>query len=120
MKSSAKDVTTYIREAPAERQACLSTMRSLCRATLTGYEEGMEHGMPSYKKDGNIEVAFASQANYISLYILKKDVVDANRDALTGANVGKGCIRYSVPEKINFDVVKNLLSGTLASSSRVC
>ncbi|MBC8135022.1 MAG: DUF1801 domain-containing protein [Fibrella sp.] len=120
MKSSAKDVTTYIHEAPAERQECLTTIQSLCRSILTDYEESMEYGMPSYKKDGFVEVAFASQANYISLYILKKDVVDANRDALVGASVGKGCIRFSKPDKIDFDVVRNLLSGTLASQSRIC
>lgn len=39
MQSTAKDVTIYIQEAPAERQEALTRLRDLCRATLTGFEE---------------------------------------------------------------------------------
>jgi hypothetical protein len=42
MQSTAKDVTTYIKEAPAERQEVLTRLRDLCRATLTGFEETMD------------------------------------------------------------------------------
>lgn len=80
----------------------------------------MEYGMPSYKKDGVVEVAFASQANYISLYILKKEVVDAHRDALVGASIGKGCIRFRKPEVTDFAVIESLLVGTVRSSASPC
>ena len=64
--------------------------------------EGMAYGIPCYKKSGTIEVAFASQKNYIALYVLKKDVVDAFRAEPAGANIGKGSIRYSRPEQLDF------------------
>jgi hypothetical protein len=44
----------------------------------------MDFGMPSYKRDGEVEIAFASQKKYISLYILREDVLDAHRDRLGG------------------------------------
>lgn len=69
MQSKAKDVTTYIQEATAERQTYLAKLRELCLEVLTGYQEGMDYGMPSYKQNGTIEVGFANQKNYISLYI---------------------------------------------------
>lgn len=47
MQSNAKDVTTYIQEAPAERQAALVRLRDLCRAELTDFEESMQYGLPS-------------------------------------------------------------------------
>jgi hypothetical protein len=52
-----------------------------------GYEECLEYGMPVYKKDGTVEIAFASQKQYISLYVLKKEVVDEFRSALAGRSI---------------------------------
>lgn len=120
MQSTAKDVTSYLQQVPTERQETLAKLRQLCLETLESYQESMDYGMPSYKKNDTIEVGFASQKNYISLYILKQDVMDTHRDLLKGASLGKGCIRYSKPEKIDFEVVKKLLVGTLESTNEIC
>ena len=120
MQSSAKDVTSYIREAPKERQECLTRLRKLCLETLVGYEECMDYGMPGYKKDGVGGIGFASQKNYISLYVTIESVLNANRELLKGLSVGKGCIRYSRPEKIDFSVVQKLLIETFESQDEPC
>ena len=120
MQSKAVDAATYIAEAPPERQAALARLRALCLATLTGYDELMGYGMPGYVRDGIVEVGFASQKQYISLYILKKEVLDAHREELQGIDMGKGCIRYRRPEQIDFDVVKKLLVGTREAAGEVC
>jgi len=122
MQSSAKDVTTYIEEAPAERREALARLRDLCRAELTGFEETMDYGGPSYARNGEVEVGFASQKHFIGLYILRTDVMSAHRDLLKGKgiSVGKGAIRYSKPELIDFGVVESMLRGTVASTGPVC
>jgi uncharacterized protein YdhG (YjbR/CyaY superfamily) len=120
MQSNAKDVDAYMLEVPAERAAALEKLRELCLARLEGYTESMEYGMPSYTKGDTVEVAFASQKNYISLYILKQEVFDASRPRLTGLSLGKGCIRYSKPEKIDFAVVEDLLDATKESTAPIC
>jgi uncharacterized protein YdhG (YjbR/CyaY superfamily) len=120
MQSAAIDVTSYIQELPEERRASLSRLRQLCLDTLVGYEEVMEYGMPGYKKNGIGEVGFASQKNYISLYFLKEPVIAAHRAQLAGLSVGKGCIRYSRPEKIDFAVVEQLLIATRDSAAEPC
>jgi len=122
MQSQAKDVTTYIEEAPAERQEALTRLRELCRAELTGFKESMVYGGPSYSRRGEVEVGFASQKNFIGLYILRTDVMNAHRHLLAGKgiSVGKGAIRYSTPERIDFDVVQSMLRDTLVSTGPVC
>jgi uncharacterized protein YdhG (YjbR/CyaY superfamily) len=112
--------SAYIVEAPLAYRAALKQLRTLCRETLTDYCEEIEYGMPVYKRNGVMEVAFASQKHYISLYILKKEVVDAHRAALSGCRVGKGCIRFKHAERIDFEVVKSLLRGTFESDSKPC
>lgn len=122
MQSKAKDVTAYIDEAPADRREALNRLRDLCREILLDFEETMEYGGPSYKRNGEVEVGFGSQKHFIGLYILRTDVMAAHRDQLQGKgiSVGKGAIRYSKPKHINFDVVESMLRGTMTSTGPVC
>lgn len=120
MQSTAPDVSAYLEQVPEERRACLTTLRQLCQDMLIGYDEGMMYGMPGYARNGVVEVGFASQKQYISLYILKESVLDAHREQLQGLNVGKGCIRYRKPAQVDFAVVAELLKATYLSSDPVC
>jgi uncharacterized protein YdhG (YjbR/CyaY superfamily) len=116
----AATVAEYISEAPAERRDALELLRRLCSEELSGFDEAVRHGMPSYLRDGAIEVAFASQKSYISLYILRQAAVEANTERLAGLSVGKGCIRYRRPEQIDPTVVRALLQATVADSGPIC
>ena len=68
MTSKATNVESYIAEVPAERRAVMEKLRGLCRQNLGGYEECMEYGLPCYKRNGTMEVGFASQKQYVALY----------------------------------------------------
>ncbi|SRR6266566_5034529 len=120
MYSTAPDVPTYLQHVPADRVACLTTLRRLCLDTLIDYDEAMEYGMPCYKMNGTVEVAFASQKRYIALYILKQTVIDAYRGELGGLSVGKGCIRYPKPDKVDFTVITKLLRASRDSPEQAC
>jgi uncharacterized protein YdhG (YjbR/CyaY superfamily) len=120
VKSQAADVESYIAEVPAGRRAAIEKLRKLCQQNLPGYEECIEYGMPGYKRNGVLEVAFASQKQYIALYLMKKDVVDEFRSALRAASIGKGCIRFTKPDMIDYDVLKRLLRRTVESTSAPC
>ena len=122
MKSTASDVTTYIQEAPPKRQEALTRLRDLCREILFDFEEAMEYGGPCYKRNGELEVGFASQKNFIGLYILRADVMNAHKEQLKGEgiSIGKGAIRYSRPEEIDFYVVASMLHATINSTGPVC
>ena len=120
MQSKAQDVAAYLEEIPQDRQQALTRLRELCRTVLVGYEEIMDYGMPCYRKNGVVEVAFASQKNYISLHIPIASIVNAHRAELKGASVGKGCIKYTKPEKLDWDVIAELLADTVNSSEAAC
>jgi len=120
MQSKASNVTSYLEEASPERRAALQRLRQLCHELLQEYEECIEYGMPGYKRNGTVEVAFASQKQYASLYILKEDVVNEYRAVLAGCDIGKGCIRFRHPDRIDFDVVGSLLRSTVESQSAPC
>jgi uncharacterized protein YdhG (YjbR/CyaY superfamily) len=131
MQSSAKTVPAYLKKVPTEeRKAALKQLRDLCRLTLTGFKESMSYGMPGYSRTGVVvpcwddKVGFASQKNFIALYTLcvRTDVMNAHRYLLNipGVTLGKGCIRYSKPEKIDFKVGEKMLKATVESAGEVC
>lgn len=122
MQSTAKNVTDYLDEVPAERKAALVQLRDLCRTSLKGFEESMLYGGPCYSRNGAVEVGFASQKHFIGLYFIRIDVLNAHRDLLKvkGVSLGKSCVRYSKPEKIAFKVVEMMLTATQESTGVIC
>lgn len=122
MQSKATTVDLYLKEVPADRLAALTKLRELCLMELKGYEETMAYGGPCYEKNKIAEAGFASQKHFIGLYILKLDVMNKYRDQVSGKgiSIGKGCIRFSKPGKINFDVVRKMLKETYTSTNSIC
>ena len=82
----------------------------------------MRYGGPCYSRNEVVEVGFASQKHFTALYILRTDVMKTYKNLLKikGVSVGKGCIRYSKPEKIDFEVVEKMLKATKKSTGVVC
>ena len=76
--------------------------------------------MPAYSRDGITEIGWASQKQYISLYVPRGDVLDAHRGQLAHLSVGKGCIRYRSPAAVDFAVVRSKLTAVAAGHGSVC
>jgi uncharacterized protein YdhG (YjbR/CyaY superfamily) len=110
VKSTATTVAAYLDEQPAEWQPTLRKLRAACRRELKGYTETMSYGMPSYLREGTIDVNFARQAAYLTIYIWNRVVFEAHRAELSGLNLGKACIRYRRPEEVDWNTVSRLLA----------
>jgi uncharacterized protein YdhG (YjbR/CyaY superfamily) len=120
VRSGTATVEDYIAEAVPDRRPSLELLRELCLDELQGFEEAMRYGMPSYLRDGAVEIAFASQKAYISFYVLRQDALDANLDRVQGLSLGKGCIRFRTPDRIDADTVRAFLSSTAKSTGSIC
>ena len=116
VQSKARTVDDYIAEASPERRPHLQKIADLCRRTLTGFEEGMAYGMPAYQRDGQ-GFAFANQKQYVALYVTNPEVVAKNAEALKGLDMGKSCLRYRNPEKIDYALLERLLADTRDSAA---
>ncbi|WP_369274597.1 iron chaperone [Streptomyces sp. R11] len=120
VRSAAEDVDGYLAEVPVERRQALTRLRQLCRAELQGFSEVMAYGMPTYQREGEAEIAFASQRQYISFYLMRPDVRDAFQARLAAQDMGKGCLRFRNPEKIDFDLVRDLLRAAVGDRGPIC
>jgi uncharacterized protein YdhG (YjbR/CyaY superfamily) len=106
VQSSAEDVDGYLAEVAEGRRGVLTRLRQLCRSELKGFDEVMAYGMPAYERDGVAEIAFASQKQYVSFYLMRSDVREAFSGRLAAQDMGKGCLRFRKPESIDFELVE--------------
>jgi uncharacterized protein YdhG (YjbR/CyaY superfamily) len=113
-------VADYIDQAPSDRREALALLRRLCQESLPGFVESIRYGMPSYSRDDVVEIAFASQKRYISLYVTRSGALQANVRRLEGLSVGKGCVRFTRPDRIDASVVRALLDATVTDRGTVC
>jgi uncharacterized protein YdhG (YjbR/CyaY superfamily) len=124
MPSPDPAVDAYLAQVAGPRADAVRRLRELCLAHLPGFTEGMKYGMPGYWRgpvaEGEGEIGFAAQKQYLSFYVLRTDVMAAHRDRLQGLSVGKGCIRYRRPEQVDWDVVRSILSMTAATRGSIC
>ena len=120
MRSEAATVDAYLAEVPAERRAKLGLLRSLCLEYLPGHDEVMRWGMPAYVRGDRADVAFASQARHIALYVMQQPAVAANAERLAGLDMGKGCLRLKPSAEIDVELVRSLLAATAACDGDPC
>jgi uncharacterized protein YdhG (YjbR/CyaY superfamily) len=107
VQSKGRTVEGYLLDLPAERRAPIERMREIALRTLTGFTEGIEYGMPFYRRSATEAVGFASQRQYIALYP-GVEVLTAFRRELGGLDLGKGCVRFRRPEQIDWSLVERL------------
>jgi uncharacterized protein YdhG (YjbR/CyaY superfamily) len=105
-------VDAYLNGLEPERRAALAALRLVVLDTVSGVVETMRYRMPTYEYEGGVLCAFASQKNYMSLY-MNADLVEKHRDELAGLNVGKSCIRFRKLEKLPVDTVRTILQETV-------
>lgn len=120
VQSQAEDVDGYLAEVPEERKEALNRLRALWRTELREFTEVMAYGMPVYERDGIGEIGFASQKQYVSVYLLRTDVRDAFAERLAGHDMGKGCLRFRKPERIDFELLRDVLRATAAEPGKIC
>ncbi|TFV82961.1 DUF1801 domain-containing protein [Blastococcus sp. CT_GayMR16] len=117
-------VDAYVEQVTGPRADAVRTLRGLCLAHLDGFTEGMTYGMPGYWRgpvaEGEGEIAFAAQKQYLSFYVVRTDVMAAHRDRLAGLSVGKGCVRYRTPEQLDVDIVTSILEMAAATQGPIC
>jgi uncharacterized protein YdhG (YjbR/CyaY superfamily) len=112
MSEGLGSVDEYLAELGPERRAALTALRSAILATVPGAAETMKYRMPTYEYAGDVLCAFASQKQYMSLY-MDTDLVEKHRGELAGLSVGKSCIRFRKLEKLPLSVVKTILHETV-------
>lgn len=102
-------VDQYLKDIPQERKERLLSLRSLIKASFPEIVETMDYNMPTYVLKGETLCAFASQKNYMALYIMPYDLLNHFKDELAAFNCGASCIRFKKLGTENLDLFGRIL-----------
>ncbi len=131
MSGATVAVDEYLSNLSDDRRATLSQLRQLVLANLpSGYQESMTWGMPTYEiplttygdtynKKPLMYVAFASQKNYMSLYLtnvymegLEQDFRRAYEATGKKLDMGKSCIRFKSLDDLPLELIATQIAST--------
>jgi len=107
------EVDAYMMKLPARRQDALTQVRRLIQKTVPEAEETIRYKMPAYIYDDHIVCAFASQKQYMSLYVDVELLAKYREELSTIKNLGKSCIRFTRIEALPLDTVEKILRETM-------
>jgi uncharacterized protein YdhG (YjbR/CyaY superfamily) len=105
MQSKAATVSEYMKELPPDRRSALEELRALIHRVSPQAVEAMQYGLPAF---GDL-CAFASQKNYMALYVCEGDIVKTHLAQLGKVSCGKGCIRFKRLTDLNLKSVESIL-----------
>ena len=109
---SSQQVEDYLAGLEPDRREALAQLREVVLEEAPEAVETMKYRMPTYEYQDGVLCAFASQKQYMSLY-MDTDVVAQHRAELEGLSVGKSCIRFRKLDKLPLHTVRKMLRETL-------
>ena len=113
-----RQVDEYLAGLQADRREALTELRAIVLSEAPDAVETMKYRMPTYEYQGGVLCAFASQKQYMSLY-MDTDLVEVHRAELAGLSVGKSCIRFRKLDKLPLETVRTMLRETLQNLGSV-
>ena len=114
MNRDASSPEAYRNDVTGLQREMLEAVRSAIFDVVPEAEEIIEYGMLGYPGLANL----AAQKHYVALYVMP-EVLARHRDAFSGADCGKSCLRFRKAEHIDSSNLHNLLSDVLeAKKSR--
>jgi len=105
-----REVTAYIAALPPERKKALTALRTQIHKAIPGLTETMRYNMPTFERNGDMVVALGNQKHHMGLYVCDRVNLADYADALAGANLGKGCIRFTSLDDLPDAAITNVLN----------
>lgn len=115
MKKSAKlpkTIDDYLAPLGAAERMALEKLRKDIRAAAPGVVECINYGIPAFRLDGKMIVAFGASAKHVSFY--PGAVVQDFKALLKGYSTSKGTIRFDPAKPLPATLVRKLVKAKVS------
>jgi len=109
MRRDSSSPQAYREAVDGPQRELLEALRDLVREVAPDIPESIGSGMLDYPGLANL----GAQKNYVSLYVAPA-VLARHRDAFSGIDCGKSCIRFRRVEQVEPEAVRKLLTDVRA------
>ncbi len=99
-KTRYKSVDDYIAAQPLVNQAVLIRVRAIISKALPKAQEVISYQIPAYRQFGRPVIFFAAWKEHYSIYPATGNAVAVLKEELSGYEVSKGTIRFSLSKRV--------------------
>ena len=112
-KTTAKNIDEYLAALPDDKRVALEKLRKTIRAAAPKAEECISYGIPAFRLDGRMLVAFGAAANHCAFYP-GSFPVEAHKDELKDYDTSKGTIRFPADKPLPVALVRKMVKVRIA------
>ena len=110
-------IAAYIASLDNPKRAALRKLRRDIRAAAPGLKECISYGIPAFRLDGKMIMAFGASAKHCSFYP-GAHPVKAHAKELAKYSTSKGTIRFEAEEPLPAALVRRLVRARIAEHRR--
>ena len=112
-----KNIDEYLAGLPGDKRAALEKLRRAIRAAAPRAQECISYGIPAFRLDGRMLVAFGAAAKHCSFYP-GAFPVEAFRRELASYETSKGTVRFAADKPLPAALVRKIVKARIAQRSR--
>jgi uncharacterized protein YdhG (YjbR/CyaY superfamily) len=112
-KTTAKDIDEYLAGLPDDKRVALTKLRQTIRAAAPRAEECISYGVPTFRLDGRMIVAFGAAANHCAFYP-GAFPVEAHKGELKDYDTSKGTVRFQAARPLPVALVRKMVKARIA------
>jgi len=112
-----KTINAYLAPLSGEKRAALQKLRKAIKAAAPKAQECISYGIPAFRLDGRMFVAFGAAAKHCAFYPGARPVEAHKRD-LEAYSTSKGTIRFPPETPLPASLVRKLVKTRLAEYAK--
>jgi uncharacterized protein YdhG (YjbR/CyaY superfamily) len=116
LSAKPQTIDEYLAPLSNEKRAALEKLRRLIKSAAPKAEECISYGIPAFRLDGRMLVAFGAAAKHCSFYPGAYPV-KTHKEELKVYDTSKGAIRFQVDNPLPATLVRKLVKTRIAEYS---
>jgi uncharacterized protein YdhG (YjbR/CyaY superfamily) len=109
----AKAIDEFLAHLSADKRAALEKLRKTIRAAIPNAEECISYGVPSFRLDGKLLVAYGASAKHCAFYP-GAHPIEVHKDELKAYSISKGTVRFPADSPLPVALVRKMVKTRLA------
>lgn len=117
MAERPRTIDEYLAPWSDDTRAALERLRKTIRASAPGAEECISYGLPAFRLDGKLLVAFGATASHCAFYPMSSSTVKAHRNELRGYKTTTGTVRFPPDAPLPAALVRKMVNARIAENA---
>jgi uncharacterized protein YdhG (YjbR/CyaY superfamily) len=116
MATKPKTTDEYMANIGEDKRAAIEELRKTIHAVVPKAEECISYGLPAFRLDGKLLVAFGATARHCAFHPMRASTVKAHKGELTGFDTSKSTIRFQPSNPLPAALVQKLVKARIAEN----